>query len=67
MPIIYKHNLKHFASNKRIAHEPSTKSVYRYNNVETIQKEGDGVNSGAEISSGISDNIGGMELEYCLV
>ena len=53
MPVIHIHNLKHIASNKKIAHEPSMKSVYHYNNVETIQKE-DG------IFSGISDNIGSI-------
>ena len=52
MPIIYKHNLKHFASNQKIAHEPSMKSVYHYNNVETTQKEGDSVNSVASVNSG---------------
>ena len=58
MPIIYKHNLKNFASNQKISHEPSMKSVYHYDSVETIgtqkflgtaaavQKEGDGIFSG---------------------
>jgi hypothetical protein len=46
MPIIYKHNLKHFASNQKIAHEPRMNPVYHYDNRETVQKEGDGIFSG---------------------
>ena len=48
MPIIYKHNLKQFTSNKNIANEPSIKPVYRYNSIESLgkAKEGDGIFSG---------------------
>ena len=46
MPIIYKHNLKQFASNQKIAHEPRMNPVYHYDNRETVQKEGDGIFSG---------------------
>ena len=57
MPIIYKHNLKHFASNQKIAHEPSMKSVYHYDSVETIQKEGAGIFSGiGSIANFIKNN-----------
>ena len=54
---IYKHNLKQFASNQRIANEPSVKPIYHYRTVETIssstEKEGGGF-------SGISSGIGSI-------
>ena len=46
MPIIYKHNLKHFASNQKIAHEPRMNPVYHYDNRETVHTEGAGIFSG---------------------
>ena len=58
MPIIYKHNLKHFASNNKIAHEPRMNPVYHYDSIETVgtqnflgtagavQTEGAGIFSG---------------------
>ena len=46
MPVIYKHNLKQFASNQKIANEPPVKPMYHYNTIETVEKEGDGIFSG---------------------
>ena len=46
MPIIFKHNLKQFSSNQKIANEPPIKPMYHYNSIETIEKEGSGIFSG---------------------
>lgn len=43
---IYKHNLKQFASNQRIANEPSVKPIYHYRTVETVGGGFSGISSG---------------------